>query len=292
MWKIARKTEANLNCASDLIKRSELEEILCDVLSPLSQQAERSENEIGALRKIIGKLNDNVRSLNKRIEVLEEEKKELICEVGNLKHFMLFVYFYQCILSVLFGNRLKGLENRQNSVFEELGKVEAKAEKHMKKEVIMKDNAVSQSTEIVKAGKVPSFDPAWVANWKMMPFDGGTNLLEWADKFIDYISLMEGINEEQKLKILRFYLMGIAREYFDENRPTTLNEAITLLSKYFQSCAAKEMARDELNFHLIFSFCIFLLLLLLDMVMVSGDSLQLNLTISSAFLNSIRMYII
>jgi hypothetical protein len=92
-----------------------------------------------------------------------------------------------------------------------------------------------------------NFDRAWIADWKIFPYNGGTEVLEWVGKFRDYISLLDAINEEHKLKILRFYLEGMARNLLDEKRPSTLEEAINILINYFQNYAAKQKARNELN---------------------------------------------
>jgi hypothetical protein len=218
MWRIAHKVETNLNCGDDFMKRKDVEEMLCDIISPLRKRVESSEEEILALQQNIEILKENVLSLNKKIGVLEEVKNGMSFEIKNLKNeaknLFSFAYISQCLAFGLLSSKINLMENERSQVEDKASShVDEKAEADRKEEIEetrVVDDHECQPVANGAADKA-NFDPAWIVHWKISPYNGGTNVLEWIEKFIDYMSLLNEIDEAQKLRILRFYLEGMAK---------------------------------------------------------------------------------
>jgi hypothetical protein len=172
----------------------------------------------------------------------------------NLNCFYLFMCFCHGLELGLFGWRLNAMINEQKlfrSEMEELKRESEKSAANVEKKIkdgLLEKKVTSQLIGENETGicKFATFDPSFVANWKIVPYKGGPDVLEWAKIFENHISLIEGANEEQKLKILRFYLEGLARDLVDSKKPSTLEEAINILIKFFNK-TAKDNANDELN---------------------------------------------
>ena len=90
-------------------------------------------------------------------------------------------------------------------------------------------------------------------------FDGNPhlNFSQWCEKFSDYISVQDGLNDEQKINRLKLFLTGCARDFFDaipaqqdaEGRalPKTLAYVITQLKDKYPSSSHAALARQKLN---------------------------------------------